>query len=134
MNCNCLQVYEGQNWPKSCIKIYCKTKNICKTNICESWPPMSNTAFLRYTRYFTIFHDISIWCNISRYFHDIFQKLNWSKICVISPKICPGSVYVEIFATKMPYFVFSRQKWPIEFFAQKSAQPKMQSMVLIHHK
>ena len=37
-------------------------------------------------------HDISIWCNISRYFHDIFQPVNWSKICLVSTKICPGSI------------------------------------------
>ena len=54
----------------------------------------------------TIFHDISIWCNISRYFYDIFQAVNWSKICLVSTKICPGSIYVEIFATKMPYLYF----------------------------
>ena len=38
--------------------------------------PLSNTVFFTIH---TIFHDIWIWCNISRYFHDIFQALNWSK-------------------------------------------------------
>ena len=73
----------------------------------------------------TIFHDISIWCNISRYFHDIFQALNWSKICVISSKICPGSAYVEIFCDKNAVFCVLRQKWPILYlFAKKVADLK----------
>ena len=73
----------------------------------------------------TIFHDISIWCNISRYFHDIFQALNWSKICVISSKICPGSAYVEIFCDKNAVFCVLRQKWPtLYLFAKKVADLK----------
>ena len=43
----------------------------------ESGPPMSNTVFLRYTQYFTIFQYDSI-------DRDIFQAKNWSKICFIS--------------------------------------------------
>ena len=43
-----------------------------------------------------LFQNISIWCNISRYFHNICQALNWSKMCVISSKIFPRSVCAKI--------------------------------------
>ena len=46
----------------------------------ESGPPMSNTVFLRYTQYFTIFQYDAI-------DRDIFQAKNWSKICLISSRI-----------------------------------------------
>ena len=93
-----------------------------------SWPSPSALTTPEQYCFFTIqtiFHDISIWCNISRYFHDIFQALNWSKICVISSKICPGSAYVEIFCDKNAVFCVLRQKWPtLYLFAKKVADLK----------
>ena len=67
----------------------------------------------------TIFHDISIWCNISRYFHDIFQALNWSKKCVISSKCCPGSIHVEILQQKRRILCFCDKNDQIYAFLQK---------------
>ena len=82
--------------------------------------PVHPWAILFFTIH-TIFHDISIWCNISRYFHDIFQAVNWSKICLVSTKICPGSIYVEIFATKMLYlYFFAKMTYFIFFFCRKA--------------
>ena len=71
----------------------------------------------------TIFHDISIWCNISRYFHDIFQALNWSKKCVISSKCCPGSIHVEILQQKRRILCFCDKNDQIYAFLQKKIAP-----------
>ena len=58
---------------------------------------MSDTVIFEYRDIFTIFRYDAI-------YRDIFQALNWSKMFVISSKVCPGSAYVEILATEMPYF------------------------------
>ena len=82
MNCNCLQVYESQNWPKSCIKRYRK-------NIAIS----SSIA---------IFSDVSKRCNIllSRYIA-IQNAQPWSG--VVDAEVCcrqgvfPRGVYSSLF-------------------------------------
>ena len=71
-----------------------------KLMISQDWfySPLSDTVFLDYRDIFTIFQYDAI-------YRDIFQALNWSKKLVISSKVRPGSTYVEIFATEMPYFI-----------------------------
>ena len=52
MNCNCLQVYEGQNWPKSCIKRY--RKNIAISSSIAIFSDVSKRCNILLSRYIAI--------------------------------------------------------------------------------
>ena len=75
---------------------------------------MSDNAVFNYRDNFTIIQFDAIYC-------DNFQALSWSKMFIISSKICPGSAYVEIFSTEMPYFTILQQKSIFMFFNDKNA-------------
>ena len=52
MNCNCLQVNEGQNWPKSCIKRY--RKNIAISSSIAIFSDVSKRCNILLSRYIAI--------------------------------------------------------------------------------
>ena len=66
-------------------------------------------------------------------YRDIFLALNWSQMCIISSKICPGSAYVPI-VTKCCMLCVWENNVVFYDFCDKNAVFQVSSMVLIQHK
>ena len=108
-------------------------KNICTfVAKCAFWRPFgiwTKIMTLQHPWAILFFYDTN---NISRYFNMMqyiaifslyFLVLNWSKICVISFKICPWSVYVKFFAIKI--CDFSTKMTYLMLFCKTSALLKL---------
>ena len=119
MNRNCLQVYEGQNWPKSCIKRY--RKNIAISSSIAIFSDVSKRCDILLSRYITIqnaqpwswwaLHFNFVWVSVyiisteSSFW--TFQDVSWSILVgLLSIESSIWILYVELFLWRPNYSSF----------------------------
>ena len=113
---------------KACARLIPWKKKVFNTLPNHPWAILLFYDTHDISRNFNMMQHIAIF---SRYFPDknLVKKYAW-----FPPKFVLGAFMLRSLQQKCRILCFRDKNDLLGFFAQQSAQPKMQSMVLIHHK